>query len=140
MRIVLWSCLLVGAALSLYFCYGIATQSVFVGSREGSWVYPYLRPFAWRIIAIWATALAVMLGLLRLSTRFSNGREWICLVACFIAALAVEGLVCSLAPYGFARIFTSDGPNSFHSVAARYTPSTMLRDFKEVRVYWPPHG
>jgi len=136
MRIVLWSCLVVGAALSLYFSYGIATQSVFVGSREGSWVYPYLRPFAWPIIAIWATALAVMVGLL----RFSNGREWIWLVICFIAALVVEGLICSLAPYRFNRIFTSDGPNSFHSVAARYTPSTMLRDFEVVRKYWPPHG
>jgi len=140
MRTALWSCLLAGAALSLYVSYGIATQTVFVGSREGSWVYPYLRPFAWRIIAIWAIALAIMVGLLRLSTRFSNGREWIWLVFCFIAALAVEGLICSLAPYRFARIFTSDGPNSFHSVAARYTPSTMLGDFAAVRKYWPPHG
>jgi hypothetical protein len=140
MPIVRWSFLVVGAALSLQFSCGIATRTVVVGSREGRWVYPYLHGFGWRPVVIWAVALAGMLLLYRLTESMLRKRPWLWLFVWLVAALVVEALICSLAPYRFDRIFASDGANSFHSVAARYTPAAMLGDFEAVRKYWPLHA
>ena len=140
MRIVLWAAVLAGAVLSLQLSYGVATQSVIVGAREGRWVYGYLQPFAWRTVIVFTVAFVGMLAVMRATASEFAEREWVWLLVWFVAAIGVEGLICWLAPFDFARIFASDGANSFYSVADRYGPATMLGDFERVRTYWAPHA
>src|SRR5262249_7036681 len=125
---------------SLTLSYDVSLQRVLLGAREGRWTYFYLAPFAWYSLLIWAATVALCVGLLRLSEVIDRRVGWLNVVIWFVAALAIEGAICSLAPFRFDKIFDSDGANSFNTVAQHYTPATMLREFSEVRKYWPPHG
>ena len=139
MQIVRWLFLSVGAALSILLSHGFVTRTVVVGSREGRWV-PYIHVFEWRSIVVWAVSLRGCCCCFASLSPLSRDREWLWLFIWIAAALLVEGLICSLAPFRFDRIFVSDGANSFYSVAARYTPSTMLGDFEAARKDWPLHA
>ncbi len=139
-RVLLWILLLAGAALSLYLSYGLATHTLMVGSRDGRWVYGYMQPLSIRIGIVYVVALALMLFLLRASNRPGWAGELGVVAVWFAAALVIQALVCWLAPFGFEKIFLSDGANSFNSVASRFTPATMLGDFERARTFWPPHG
>jgi hypothetical protein len=138
-RFLLWICVLAGVAWSLLVSHDIALQNVLVGSRPGRWFYFYLAPFSAYSLLIWALAVAVAVGLLRVG---SPGKRSALLpvVLWFVGALAIQGLICSLAPFRFDKIFASDGANSFNTVAQRFTPASMLGDYARVREYWPPHG
>jgi hypothetical protein len=140
MRLLLWLCLLAGVALSLSLSYDVATQEILVGSIAGRWFYPYLASFSLYTVFIAAVATALCAGPLYVSDVMDRRGEWSVVVMWCVAALAIQGLICSLAPYRFGAIFASDGANSFNSVAQRFTPATILGDFEAVRHYWPPHG
>jgi hypothetical protein len=139
-RFFLWICVVAGVAWSLSLSHDIALQHILVGSRPGRWFYFYLAPFSVYSLLIWALALAVAIGLLYASDILGKRNAWQPVVLWFVGALAIQGLICSLAPFRFEKIFASDGANSFNTVAQRFTPTSMLGDYARVREYWPPHG
>src|SRR4051812_17177793 len=126
MRFALWVCLIAGAIASLALSYDVSLQRVVLGAREGRWTYFYIAPFAWYPLLIWGAAAALCVGLLRLSEQVDR-HPVASLLMWFVAAVAIQGMICSLAPFRFDKIFASDGANSFNTVAQHYTPSTMLR-------------
>jgi hypothetical protein len=140
MRRLWWAALLVGAAASLVVCYHIATHSILLGSREGGWYYGYIRVFAARSLWIWLLATGGCVALLAASESIGRRREWASVFLWFGAALVLQALVRSLTPFTFESIFTSDGANSFYSVTRRYSAATVLRDFADIRQYWPLHA
>lgn len=140
MRFLLWATVVAGVAASLALSYGIATQAFTVGSQPDGAVYFYLQPFSVRAMAVFAAASALTAALLCASERVIDRREWLAVLLWFVAAIAIEGLICSLAPFRFEQIFLSDGANAFNSVARRYDPATMLGEFEHIRKDWPPHG
>jgi hypothetical protein len=133
-RTALWICLLVGVVASLTVSYEIALRERAAGPTS------YLAGFGWESIVIWAAATALCGGLLRAAEAIDRRGAWMNVVVWFLAAIVIQGLICSLAPFRFDKIFASDGANSFNTVAQHYTPTAMLRDFVEVRQYWPLHG
>lgn len=140
MKALLWAGLSVGIVASLKLSYDISQQRVLLGTREGNWTYFYLAPFGWYSLLIWASVTALCLLLLRAADAIDRRGAWPNILIWFVAALAIEGAICSLAPFRFDKIFESDGANSFNTVAQHYTPATILREFEQVRKYWPPHG
>jgi len=133
-RTALWICLLVGVVASLTVSYEIALRERAAGPTS------YLAGFGWESIVIWAAATALCGGLLRAAEAIDRRGAWMNVVVWFLAAIVIQGLICSLAPFRFDKIFASDGANSFNTVAQHYTPTAMLRNFVEVRQYWPLHG
>lgn len=140
MKAFLWAGLGVGVIASLSLSYDVSQQRVLLGAREGGWTYFYLAPFGWYSLVMWAVATGLCVALLRVADPVDRRAPWLNVVMWFVAALAIEGAICSLAPFRFDKIFASDGANSFNTVAQHYTPATMLREYEQVRQYWPPHG
>lgn len=140
MKAFIWACLAVGLIASVMLSYDISAQRVLLGAREGNWTYFYLAPFGWYSLVMWAVATTLCIALLRLTEMVETRASWLSVIIWFVAALAIQGVICSLAPFRFDAIFESDGANSFNTVAQHYTPATMLGDFEQVRHYWPPHG
>jgi hypothetical protein len=72
--------------------------------------------------------------------RTTVGDAWrsVCLWA--LVALALQGALRTATPFSFETIFLSDGANSFHSVAERYSAESVLADFDRARVDWPLHA
>lgn len=140
MKAFLWAGLSVGIIASLKLSYDISLQRVLLGAREGNWTYFYLASFGWYSLVIWAAVTAPCLLLVRATDALDRRGAWLNVVIWFFAALAIEGAICSLAPFRFDKIFESDGANAFNTVAQHYTPDTILREFEQVRKFWPPHG
>ena len=140
-KYVLWASLALGCALSLVVSYGIATQSIILGSGEGRWVYGYLQPFTARPLIV--SLLVSLVGCAMLAAMpeiRAARREWWLVVAWLLVGLGLQAALRSLTPFSFERMFASDGANSFFSVSGRYYVSTVLGDFDRVRAYWPLHA
>jgi len=137
---VLWISLLIGSALSLLVSYRVATQSILLGSRAGRWVYPNIRPFGIRSLAIVLLVSVVTGSLVAMHGVLARRSEWLPVFVWVVVALGLQGLLRSLTPYTFETIFTNDGANAFYGVTRHYTALTVLTDFERVRAYWPTHA
>jgi hypothetical protein len=136
----LWGALLLGTAFSCLICYGIAAQAIVIGSREGNWVFPYIRAFDARTFVIVLT-ISLSAGCLAVAQeRVARRHVWPLLVGWTLGAMVVQGLLRSLTPYSFEHIFTSDSANAFYGVARHYTAETVLADFERARAAWPLHA
>src|SRR5579872_5397100 len=112
---------LVGSILSLAISIGISTQSITLGSRDGNWVYPYIRPFSERSIAVALVAAVIVVVLAAVPPSLADRHEWRIVMAWLLVGLLLQALCRSLTPITFGDIFVSDGANSFYSVARRYS-------------------
>jgi hypothetical protein len=136
---IFWIAPLLGSALSLLVSYGMVAHSLVLGSRTGRWVYPYIRPFGLRSLAIFLL-VSVVAGLLVAAHGRVGRSEWLSVCVWIVAAVGLQQLLRSLTPYTFERIFASDGANAFYGVAQHYTAATVLGDFDRIRVSWPLHA
>src|SRR5207248_1132051 len=80
-------------------------------------VYGYLHFFGSRSLLIFLLATAAASALLTVPTAVAARYEWSLIFAWLILGLALQALLRSLTPFTFERIFTSDGANSFYTVA-----------------------
>ena len=137
----LWASVAIGSLLALVVCYGIATQSIVIGSYEGRWVFRYIQPVTVRSLVVFlvVSALAIAL-LLAPGAAAAARRDWWLVLIWVLAALVLQALVRWLTPFTFERIFASDGANSFYGVTRHYYASTVLEEFDRVRAYWPLHA
>jgi hypothetical protein len=139
-RALLWASIVLGALLSLAACYGIATENLIVGSRDGAWYYGYGASFSLRFLAVFG-AVGLVLGILLVV--FDSGRDksdWVVLLSWIVAATALHYLIRSFGPYTVEEIFVSDEANAFYGVAQRYDPATVLKVFDWVRERGPLHA
>lgn len=137
---ILWASVFLGTILSLVGCYSIATQSMVVGSPEGGWVYGYVGPFTVRSLGVFLVVAVLAGALVRVSEALLGRHEWWVVLVWVLVALGLQGLLRSLTPVTFETIFASDGANAFYSVARRYSATTVLSDFSDVRAHWPLHA
>jgi hypothetical protein len=137
----LWGGVFAGVMASLLVCARVIDHSLIVGSAEGGWKYGFFRPFGPEVIAIFAgvTALASALLLWQPADRGARS-EWIAVCFCVFAAIGLQALLRSLAPFSAERIFRNDGPNSFYTVTQQYGAGRVLEDFLQLRDRWPLHA
>jgi hypothetical protein len=136
----LWTALLIGTAFSFLVCYWIATQAIVIGSREGNWIFPYIRPFDARTFAIVLIASASAAWLVVIQDNAARRHVWPTVIGWTLGAIVFQGILRSLTPYSFEHIFTSDSANAFYGVARHYTAETVLTDFDRARAAWPLHA
>jgi hypothetical protein len=136
----LWDWLLAGTVASLIVCAGIATQSVTIGSPAGGWVYGYVQPFDVRVPIVSLLTIALAAGLLYSVDPVLARRGWPVVLAWVVVALVLQGLMRSVTPVTFERIFASEGANAFYSVTQRFPARLVLTDFDRVRALWPLHA
>ena len=136
----LWDWLLAGAVASLIVCYNIATQSVTLGSPAGGWIYGYVQPFDIRAPIVSLLAIALAAGLLFSVDPATTRRDWPVVLAWVVLALGLQGLMRSVTPVTFARIFSSEGANSFYSATQYFPARLVLADFDRVRALLPLHA
>ena len=137
---ILWASLLLGSMLSLAVSYSIAARSILLGSREGHWVYGYIQSFSLVSLAVFLLVSALSGALLAAPGAVAGRREWVLVLAWFLIAPGLQGLLRSLTPFTFESIFVSDGANSFYSVARDYNAATVLSDFHRLLPSWPLHA
>jgi hypothetical protein len=136
----LWDWLGAGALVSLLVCYGVAGQSLVIGSAAGGWVYGYVAVFTTQTLVIGAAAGALAAALL-FGIRPETWRtDWPALLAWILLALGLQALMRSLTPFTFERLFASDGANAFYGVTQRFRAGAVLHDFDRVRMSWPLHA
>ena len=104
----LWDWLAGGAVASLIVCYSISTQSVTLGSPAGGWVYGYVQPFDVRALIVSILAVALAAGLLFFVDPGSTRRDWPVVLAWVGLALGLQGIMRSVTPVTFERIFSSE--------------------------------
>jgi hypothetical protein len=134
-----WGALLLGSLLSLAVSYGLAAQSLVLGSHDGNWVYNYIRVFSSAplgVFGIVAVCSAALLAASPADTRY----EWTPVVAWCLAGLWLQGLIRSVTPFTFQQIFVSDTANSFYSPALRLDAAANLGGFEKLRSGWPLHA
>lgn len=138
-RRALWSVLLVSAAVTLAVCYSIASQQLLLGSYAAGWMYPYVATFHVRAVG----AAAIVIGcawILFLVLPTPNKHEWLVASAWILAAIALQGMLRSLAIYSMADVFSSDAANAFYGVTQVTDAESVLRDFARGRLDWPLHA
>ncbi len=138
-RRLLWGWLVLALLMAALVCYGIATQSVVVGSFRGRWVYRYIQPFSVRIL-LTALSVAAATCMLLLSDRIAGRLSWRTVSLWLLLAVTLQAVLRSLTPFTFESLFVSDGSNSFFSVTQHYSAYTVLADFERVRPNWPLHA
>ena len=136
----LWFCLAAGAAASLVLCFRISTQSFFVGSDDGGWVYPYFWPFAAHSLAVFGWTCMISFALVTLPLRLIDRREWVVVAAWLLVGLVAQALVRRLTHFTFEQMFVSDGANSFYSPTKQYSTAMLLTDFDRLRSSLPLHA
>jgi hypothetical protein len=136
----LWFWVLAGTAVSLAVSYKISTQSFFVGSDDGGWVYPYFWPFAAHSLEVFACACAIALALSAVPLSAVDRRQWVVVAAWLGVGVLVQALLRGLTPFTFAQMFVSDGANSFYSPTKQYATLTLLTDFDRLRSSLPLHA
>jgi hypothetical protein len=136
----LWDWLLGGAVASLIVCYSISTQAVTLGSPAGGWVYGYVQLFDVRALLVSLVVIALAAGLLVSVDPGSTHRDWPVALAWFVLALGLQGLMRSVTPFTFERIFASEGANSFYSATQQFPARLVLADFDRVRALLPLHA
>ena len=136
----LWFCLAAGAAASLVLCFRISTQSFFVGSDDGGWVYPYFWPFAAHSLAVFGWTCMISFALFTLPRRLIDRQEWVVVAAWLLVGLVVQALVRRLTHFTFEQMFVSDGANSFYSPTKQYSTAVLLTDFDRLRSSLPLHA
>ena len=136
----LWDWLGVGSFASLFACYGIATQSLILGSTKGGWAYGYLTIFSPRTLMVAASATVISAGLLFGAKAGATKRDWPLVLAWFAVGLGLQALVRSLTPFSVEHIFISDGANAFYGVSQDFRAGVVLGDFDRVRALWPLHA
>jgi hypothetical protein len=139
-RRALWDWLLAGAVASLIVFYSIATQSLTLGSAAGGWVYGYVQPFDVRALIVSLLTVALAAGLLFTVDPGSTRRDWLVVLAWILLALGLQGVMRSATPVTFARIFASEGANSFYTAAQYFPARQVLADFDRVRALLPLHA
>lgn len=136
----LWGSVLAGAALSLTLTAAIATGALFLGSHEGRWFYPYVRPLTPRALIGAAIAAAAAAALLRITRPGTRTREWLLVAAWIVLATGLQGLMRSPSPYTLESLFVSVPASSFYSVSMENEPSEVLAHFNRVRTRAPWHA
>ena len=134
----LWDWLGAAALLSLLVSWSVVTQALILGSAAGGWTYGYVSAFSPGILLV-ATAATVLAAALLFGTRHTT-REWPVLFAWIAVSLCLDAVMRSTTPFGFARLFASDGANAFYSVTGQFRASAVLGDFDRVRAQWPLHA
>jgi hypothetical protein len=129
-----------GSLLTLVATVGWSTRSVAVGSREGGWVYPYVRSFSAEILVPFVLVFAVALGLLALSRRTHERFEWATVAVWLIAGVPLQLLLRWHAPATVAAIVTSDRANSFYSPTLRYGAGEFLAQYEQIVGTLPQHA
>ena len=129
-----------GLAAAAAVCYAVATQTIVIGSAEGGWQYPYIRGLTLRPFGAALLASGLAAAVVAVARSASRRREWAVVLAWIVAATLSHGLIRSLTPASFERIFRSDGANSFYSVTQRFDARTVLADFDAVRAQSPLHA
>src|SRR5947208_7399239 len=88
--ILCWS-LLLAVGLSLSVSYGIATETIVLGSREGHWIYGYARAF--NLVSIAAFLLASgAAGALLAVTNPAGSRGWPLVVVWLLLGFGLQAL------------------------------------------------
>ena len=119
-------------------CWGVATQWWTVGSVEGRWTYPYVRPFSLRPILVFTTIAAGAAALLAIpATSRTMGAL---LLAWMLFATAAHWLVRTTAPFDLEAVFVSPAANSFYALAQERRPGEILGKFNWVRRQAPLHA
>jgi hypothetical protein len=136
----LWFCVVAGALVSLAVSFKIATQSFFVGSGDGGWVFPYFWPFAARSLVVFALAGAISLTLAALPLSLLDRHEWLVVGGWLLGGLLVQALLRGLTPFTFEQMFVSDAANSFYSPTKHYATITLITDFDRLRSSLPLHA
>ncbi len=136
----LWASLALGSILSLVASYGIATQSIVLGSLEGRWVYGYLQPSSVRSLTIFLLVSVLACALLGARGTVSGRHPWRLILVWMLVALGLQALLRSLTPFSLERMFISNEANAFYGVARRYDATTVLSEFETLRAYWPLHA
>ena len=134
---ILWTSILIGAAISLAVSAAMAAQALTLGSARGGWVYSYVQPVTTPVVislVIAAAAIAVLAWALP-----RRGQAWLWLAAWIAAATAFQAAVRPLAPFALDSIVTSPGANAFYTVAEQHSPRTVLRRFSHVQSAAPLH-
>jgi hypothetical protein len=151
-RRLLWASVLVAAALSGAVAYAIASERLFIGSRQGNWYYRYVESFDVHWVGpflissvLLAAALAAFWPLLQHRTEDAAAgaarvQEWTPVLAWCLLAMAIQALIRSLTPVPLGAVFASDASNSFYSVALEHDARTILGDFEALRPSWPLHA
>ena len=134
-----WAALIIGSALALYVCYGVATETFALGSARHGWFYGYYeelstRPFGAALIA---TAVCVALLLFAPPARL---RPALLLLAWVAAATILHGVIRSLTPVSLEQVFRSEAANSFYTVSRQFGPQQVLGDFAGVQARSPLHA
>ena len=132
-RRLLWCYVAAGALLSLAVSYKIATQSFYVGSDEGRWVYPYFWPFAGHSLVVFAWACSITFATCALPLKLLDRRQWVVVAVWLVAGLLVQAVLRGLTPFTFEQMFASDGANSFYSPTKQYSTTTLLTTFDRLR-------
>ncbi len=130
----------VGTIVSLLVVQAIASRSLVVGSREGRWVYPYIRMFSAELLLPFLIALAVMLGMLYLSGRIFERHEGWTVAGWLVAGLLAQLALRWHAPASLAAIVTSDAANSFYSPTLRFTAREFLTRYQAIVHALPAHA
>lgn len=137
----LWTGVLAGAFASLLVCYGISTEWLVVGSREGRWTYDFVQPVSAHAIAIAALVSAIgVTALMWRPRREERSREWALVCAWIVLGIGLQALLRSLTPFSFEQIFLSEGANSFYTVTQQHDAASVLADFNRLRDGWPLHA
>ena len=137
----LWFGVFAGVAAAVWVCARLIDHSLVVGSAAGGWEYPFVRPFDPDVIAIVAAVTALACASLLWQPGGRSARsEWTAVCVCVFAAVGLQALLISLAPFSAGEIFRSDGPNSFYSVTQQYGAGRVLADFLRLRDSWPLHA
>jgi hypothetical protein len=135
----LWWALGIGAALSIAVCWGVARQTLVVGSADGGWHYPYGPPASAALVSAWVLWSAAAAGLVVASWRLAAARPWWILLMWILAATGLQWTLRSMEPYPLEAQFVSDNSNSFYSVARQHDAADILRSFDRVRRDAPVH-
>src|SRR5689334_3136401 len=95
----LWTALLLGTAFSFLVSYWIASQAIIIGSREGNWIFPYIRSFDVRTFAIALVTSASASWLVAIQDTAARRHTLPIVIAWTLGAMVFQGLLRSLTPF-----------------------------------------
>jgi hypothetical protein len=129
-----------GAIVTVLVVQLIATRSLVNGSREGRWVYPYVRAFSAELLLPFLAALALTLGMLYLTVRIFERHEGWTVVGWLAVGLLAQLALRWYAPASLEAIVVSDRANSFYSPTLRYGPLDFLTRYQAIVDTLPAHA
>ena len=134
---ILWTSILIGAAISLAASAAMAAQALTIGSVAGGWVYPYVRHLTMPVLVMVFVASGSAAALAWMLPR--RGHAWLWLAVSMAAATVFQAAVRPLAPASLDAIVTSPGANAFYTVAEQHRPRDVLRRFSRIQSQAPLH-